>query len=101
MTELLLGEDRPRDVDYKTQRGDEIEATKNTVANILHLKNIEIRNNIGSTAGAGSGTFHKYRNHKRREMFRLLDMHSAARKVSKKYIILFLFLSKNYFFIFG
>jgi len=39
-----------------------------------------IRNNSGSTAGAGSGDFHQYRAQRRKEMFRLGFLERQQRK---------------------
>lgn len=38
------------------------------------------QNTVGSTAGAGSGDFHKYRQLRRKERYRLVKMDAEARK---------------------
>lgn len=82
MTTLLLGKDK-KDLDNEeTQtKADESLAIKNSVLlNSMH-RDLKVQNVCGSTAGAGSGTFHKYRQHKRREIFRLHQMKLDAKKV--------------------
>ncbi|ETO22671.1 hypothetical protein RFI_14520 [Reticulomyxa filosa] len=70
--------------DSRSRQIDDSAAIANTTAVIRNYKDVEIRNVCGSTAGAGSGTFHKYRQCKRREQFRLQQMKQEAVQAERK-----------------
>jgi len=70
--------------DARSRQIDDNVAIANSAAVIRNYKDVEIRNVCGSTAGAGSGTFHKYRQCKRREQFRLQQMKQEAIEAQRK-----------------
>jgi len=44
------------------------------------MKDVDVKNTSGSTAGAGSGEFHQYRYQRRKELWRISAMESEARR---------------------
>ena len=83
MSFLPIGEKDEDDTDSRSRQIDDAQSVMNS-ANLIKtsLKDIRVQNVCGSTAGAGSGTFHKYRQCKRREQFRL-DILKKEHKINQ------------------
>ena len=73
---------KEEDTDARSRQIDEGKSVANSVALLKSMKDVKVQNVCGSTAGAGSGTFHKYRQCKRREQFRI-DRLKKEEKIQK------------------
>ena len=80
MSVVFLNSNDNKNNDNELTKSDEQKAIENTALLNSMNRDLKIQNVCGSTAGAGSGTFHKYRQHKRREMFRLQKLKKEAKK---------------------
>ena len=85
MSYVSVGRDQEKkdvvDTDKRSRDLDDSKAIAHTAAVLKNMKEVKIRNVCGSTAGAGSGTFHKYRQCRRREQFRLQQMERDGKLV--------------------
>lgn len=82
MSHLNIGQKDEDDSDARSRQIDDGKSIMNSVSLLKSLKDVKVQNVCGSTAGAGSGTFHKYRQQKRREQFRI-DRLKKEEKIKK------------------
>ena len=80
MSFLDLGDkDDKEESTSRAQQLDDAQSVQNSANLLKSMKHVRVQNVCGSTAGAGSGTFHKYRQAKRRENFRLEQLKKEHR----------------------
>merc|ERR1712228_62375 len=79
MSFLPDGQNDEEESTSRAQQIDDAQSVRNSANLLKSMKHVKVQNVCGSTAGAGSGTFHKYRQAKRRENFRLEQLKKEHR----------------------